>query len=92
MTSAVLHGIPWTDLPYHPVPRAGVILGISNSHVYKLLHEGRLRAVRSVGKTQITTTSMVELQSDAKAGTPDASRVARANKIRLKRNTNAACK
>jgi excisionase family DNA binding protein len=92
MTTTSLHGIPWTDLPHHPVSRASAVLGVSNSQVYKLLGKGRLRAVKSAGKTQITTESMVELQSDAKAWTPDASRVARANEIRLKTTNKAAFK
>jgi excisionase family DNA binding protein len=84
MATTALHGIPWTDLPHHPVSRASAVLGVSESQVYKLLRENRLHAVKSAGKTQITTESMVDLQSNAKAWTPDASRVARANEIRLK--------
>jgi hypothetical protein len=84
MATTSLHGIPWTDLPHHPVPRASAVLGVPQSQVYKLLRDRRLAAVKSAGKTQITTKSMIDLQSDAKAWTPDASRVARANEIRLK--------
>jgi hypothetical protein len=84
MATTSLHGIPWTDLPHHPVSRASAVLGVSQSQVYKLLRARRLDAVKSAGKTQITTESIVELQSDAKAWTPDASRVERANEVRLK--------
>jgi hypothetical protein len=87
MTTISLHGVSWCDVPHHPAPRAGAILGISVSQVYKLAHEGRLHAVKSAGKTQITTESMVDLQSNAEPWVPDTSRVARANEVRLKTRT-----
>jgi hypothetical protein len=92
MAITSLHGIPWTDLPHHPVSRASAVLGVSQSQVYKLLRNHRLDAVKSAGKTQITTKSMVDLQSAAKGWIPDASRVARANEIRLKKTTKVAFK
>ena len=84
MTTTSLHGVPWRDVPHHPVSRTAAILGVSDSQVYKLLHQGRLRAVKVVGKTQVTTESMLAEQAEAEPWMPDASRVARANETRLR--------
>ena len=84
MTTTSLHGVPWRDVPHHPVPRAAAILGVSTSQVYKLEHAGRLHAVKSAGKVQITTKSIIAVQDTAELWTPDASRVAKANEARLK--------
>jgi hypothetical protein len=70
MTTTSLQGVSWRDVPHHPVKRAGAILGVSGSQVYKFVHEGRLHVVKSTGKTQITTESMLALQANAKPWTP----------------------
>jgi hypothetical protein len=84
MTTTSLQGVSWRDVPHHPVKRAGAILGVSGSQVYKFVHEGRLHVVKSAGKTQITTESMLALQANAKPWTPDAARLAKANAARIK--------
>jgi hypothetical protein len=84
MTTTSLQGVSWRDIPHHPVKRAGAILGVSRSQVYKFAREGRLHVVKSADKTQITTESMLALQAEAKPWTPDPARVAKANAVRLK--------
>jgi hypothetical protein len=84
MTTTSLQGVSWLDVPHHPVKRAGAILGVSGSQVYKFVKEGQLQIVKSAGKSQITTDSMRALQAKAKPWTPDAARLAKANAARLK--------
>ena len=87
------HGLRWQDVPGHPPKRAAAILGVSISKTYGLVHEGKLKAVTLVGKTSITTPSIIALLRSAKPWVSNVSRTAKAvqgrNDVRARRRAEA---
>ena len=67
MTTTSLQGVSWRDIPHHPVKRAGAILGVSRSQVYKFAREGRLHVVKSADKP--TSPRMAGSSSKRRRGT-----------------------
>ena len=75
----------WRDLPGLPVNQASEVLGGSTARTYKLLHEGKLVAIRIAGKVIVKVASIVALLDQAEQWTADPTIAERSRKAQATR-------
>lgn len=73
--------LPWRETAYLTLPRASEIAGVSTASLYALESQGRLSFRRLVGRTLVTTESLVRFIDSAEPWTPsDRGKEARAKR------------